>query len=30
MGAFEPPPTHVFVAEKGDSYDIGDSLPQRA
>ena len=34
MGAFDPPTrtrlhTHIFVAEKGDYYDIADGLPQR-
>ena len=33
MGAFEPPTDtklaiHVYVAEKGDYYDIADGLPQ--
>lgn len=33
MGAFEKPTgtkmgKHIFVAEKGDYYDIGDGLPQ--
>lgn len=33
MGAFESPTEtklalHIFVAEKGDYYDIGDGLPQ--
>jgi hypothetical protein len=33
MGAFDPPTNthiakHIFVAEKGDYYDIGDGLPQ--
>ena len=35
MGAFEAPTAthleqHIFVAEKGDYYEIGDGLPQRA
>lgn len=34
MGAFELPTgtrlgMHIFVAEKGDYYDIGDGLPQK-
>ena len=34
MGAFEGPTgirlhEHIFVADKGDYYDIGDGLPQR-
>ena len=33
MGAFDPPTgarlgLHIFVADKGDYYDIGDGLPQ--
>jgi hypothetical protein len=33
MGAFDSPTgtrvaTHIFVAEKGDYYDIADGLPQ--
>jgi len=33
MGAFDTPTSthlemHIFVAEKGDYYDIADSLPQ--
>ncbi len=33
MGAFDPPTDtqlkmHIFVADKGDYYDIGDGLPQ--
>jgi hypothetical protein len=33
MGAFDPPTgtrlaVHIFVAEKGDYYDIADGLPQ--
>ncbi len=33
MGAFEPPTNtklarHIFVAEKGDYYEITDGLPQ--
>ena len=33
MGAFDPPTDthlgiHIFVAEKGDYYDIADGLPQ--
>jgi len=33
MGAFDAPTSthlemHIFVAEKGDYYDIADSLPQ--
>jgi len=33
MGAFDPPTgarlgKHIFVADKGDYYDIGDGLPQ--
>jgi hypothetical protein len=35
MGAFETPTgtrlgSHIFVADKGDYYDIGDGLPQNA
>ena len=35
MGAFDPPTgvrlaRHIFVADKGDYYDIVDGLPQRA
>jgi len=35
LGAFESPTglrleRHIFVAEKGDYYDIGDGLPQNA
>jgi len=35
MGAFDPPTgtrlaLHIFVAEKGDYYDIADGLPQNA
>jgi hypothetical protein len=35
MGAFDPPTgtrlaMHIFVAEKGDYYDIVDGLPQNA
>jgi hypothetical protein len=35
MGAFESPTgthleKHIFVADKGDYYDIGDGLPQSA
>jgi hypothetical protein len=35
MGAFDPPTgtrlaMHIFVAEKGDYYDIADGLPQNA
>lgn len=34
MGAFDPPTDtkmtgHIFVADKGDYYDIADGLPQR-
>jgi hypothetical protein len=34
MGAFDPPTgarlaSHIFVADKGDYYDIADGLPQR-
>jgi len=34
MGAFDPPTGtrlagHIFVADKGDYYDIADALPQR-
>lgn len=33
MGAFDPPTgtrleKHIFVADKGDYYDVGDGLPQ--
>lgn len=35
MGAFDTPTglqlaRHIFVADKGDYYDITDDLPQRA
>lgn len=35
MGAFDPPTDtklakHIFVADKGDYYDIADGLPQNA
>jgi hypothetical protein len=35
MGAFDAPTgtrleKHIFVADKGDYYDIGDGLPQNA
>ena len=35
MGAFEPPTAtklqnHIFVADKGDYYEIADGLPQKA
>ena len=35
MGAFDPPTgtkldLHIFVADKGDYYEIGDGLPQNA
>jgi hypothetical protein len=35
MGAFDAPTgtrlaMHIFVAEKGDYYDIADGLPQNA